>query len=334
MSPAGRLTIAELGEHQVLKRLRSYCATVVGDDGAVQSLPAGEQLVVTTDVLVDQVHFSDRTLSPNALGWRAAAVNLSDLAAMGATPLGLTIGLVLPPDTPWIWVEAVYQGFKDCLDHHGGAIIGGDLCRGNQRSLAITALGSVLPDQALYRYRAQANQTLVTTGVHGAARAGLALLLNELDLTNPAALSWIEAHQRPIPSFDAIATLHTHCPDLSYVAVMDTSDGLADAVIQICDQSRVGATLLRSQLPIPPGLIDAVGQSTAESWTLYGGEDFQLVISLPLDMARAFLESQPGSRAIGHTTSDPEIRVVDDIDQGADIQLNQEQGYQHFCKES
>lgn len=325
-----QLTIAELGEHEVLRRLRPYCATVVGDDGAVQSLPVGEQLVVTTDVLVDQVHFSDRTLSPNALGWRAAAANLSDLAAMGSTPLGLTIGLTLSPNTPWSWVEALYQGFKDCLDHHGGAIIGGDLCRGPQRSLAITALGSAVPGQILYRNRAQINQTLVTTGVHGAARTGLALLLNEIHLVNPAAQSWIKAHQQPVPRFDAIAALHAHCPDLSYVAAMDTSDGLADAVIQICGQSRVGATLLRSQLPLPPGLVDAVGQSTAENWALYGGEDFELVLSLPSNIARLFVEALPGSQIIGQTTSDLTIRLIDDVTQCPDIELNQSQGYQHF----
>ncbi|NEQ55823.1 MAG: thiamine-phosphate kinase, partial [Leptolyngbya sp. SIO3F4] len=135
--------IAELGEHEVLRRLHEFCAAVVGDDGAVQSLPAGEQLVVTTDILVDDVHFCDRTLPPQALGWRAAAVNLSDLAAMGAAPLGLTIGLTLPSNTSWSWLSNLYQGITDCLNQHGGAIIGGDLCRGKHRSLAITALGSV-----------------------------------------------------------------------------------------------------------------------------------------------------------------------------------------------
>ncbi|MEM1240267.1 MAG: AIR synthase related protein, partial [Cyanobacteria bacterium P01_H01_bin.26] len=95
MSPSGP-TVADLGEHEVLRRLHRFCAPVVGDDGAVKSLPTGEQLVVTTDVLVEDVHFCDRTLPPLALGWRAAAVNLSDLAAMGAAPMGLTVGLTLP----------------------------------------------------------------------------------------------------------------------------------------------------------------------------------------------------------------------------------------------
>ncbi|MEM8610555.1 MAG: thiamine-phosphate kinase [Cyanobacteria bacterium P01_H01_bin.105] len=329
MSIAGP-TVADLGEHEVLRRLRPYCASVVGDDGAVQSLPGGEQLVVSTDVLADGVHFCDRTLPPQALGWRAAAVNLSDLAAMGATPLGLTVGLTIPANTPWVWIEALYQGLTDCLAHYGGVILGGDLCRGEQRSLAITALGSVLKNQALYRYRAQADQTLVATGVHGASRAGLALLLDELTQTDAAAETWIKAHQRPVPRFDAVTILRRQLQDFKNIAAMDTSDGLADAVIQICRQSRVGAKLLRSHLPIPPGLKDTVGASMAESWTLYGGEDFELVLSLLPEVANVFVKTLSGSQIIGHTTLEPEIRLIDDVGQGPDMELEQDQGYRHF----
>ncbi len=323
-------TIADLGEHEVLKRLRPYCAAVVGDDAAIQPMPAGEQLVVTTDVLVDGVHFSDRTLSPCALGWRAAAVNLSDLAAMGAHPLGLTIGMTLPPNTSWSWVEALYQGIADCLGHYGGEIMGGDLCRGEHRSLAITALGYVSQYQALYRNRALAQQTLVVTGVHGSSRAGLAVLLEEIEVTGALAQAWVQVHQHPLPRFDAIAILRTQTKTMVNIAAMDTSDGLADAVIQICRQSGVGAALLRSQLPMPPGLIDVVGPVTAQHWTLYGGEDFELVLSLPPELANAFIERLPGSQMIGQTTEDVAIRLIDDVDQGPDVLLDQNQGYRHF----
>ncbi|MEM9976183.1 MAG: thiamine-phosphate kinase [Cyanobacteria bacterium P01_D01_bin.2] len=331
--PAAEPTVAGLGEHEVLRRLHRFCAAVVGDDGAVQTLPAGEQLVVTTDVLVDGVHFCDRTLPPNALGWRATAVNLSDLAAMGAMPMGLTVGLTLPSDTPWPWLSELYQGITDCLKHHGGAIIGGDLCRGEHRSLAITALGSVPPQQALYRNQAQPGQALIVTGAHGASRAGLALLLGELELTDsPNSQTWIRAHQRPVPRFDAIATLRQLIPQAAAtVAVMDTSDGLADAIIQICTQSHVGATLFSSQLPIPPGLSHAIKPTTAQNWTLYGGEDFELVLSLPPDIAKDFINQLPGSQIIGKTTLEPEIRLVDDVTQGPDISLSQTQGYRHFA---
>ncbi|MEM6252236.1 MAG: thiamine-phosphate kinase [Cyanobacteria bacterium P01_D01_bin.156] len=323
-------TIADLGEQKVLERLRQFCSQVVGDDGAVYPLPADKQLVVTTDVLVDGVHFSDRTLPPVELGWRAAAVNLSDLAAMGAMPIGITVGLTLPPDTPWPWLEGVYQGLSACLGNYGGAVIGGDLCRGPHRSLAITALGAVNRQQALYRYGAEVGQTLISTGAHGASRAGLAMLLGELDYTHNNGKSWILAHQRPQPRFDAMDVLRSLCPMASRIAAMDTSDGLADAVIQICSQSQVGGTLLRSQLPLPAGLVDTVGVTTATQWTLYGGEDFELVLSLPDRLAKAFVEELPGSCVIGFTTEEPIVRLVDDVTHGPDLLLEQTQGFQHF----
>ncbi|MEM9803689.1 MAG: thiamine-phosphate kinase [Cyanobacteria bacterium P01_D01_bin.56] len=322
-------TIADLGEQEVLKRLHRFCAQEVGDDAAVQSLPAQQQLVVTTDVLVDGVHFSDRTLSPLDLGWRAAAVNLSDLAAMGSVPLGITVGLTLPPHTPWPWLEAVYQGLSDCLGTYGGAVLGGDLCRGLHRSLAITALGTVHQHRALYRDRAQVGQALVSTGIHGASRAGLALLLGELE-TSSSVQAWTVAHQRPIPRFDAIAVLNGLNPNINTVAAMDTSDGLADAVIQMCTQSQVGAALMRSQLPMPSGLVDAVGLATATQWTLYGGEDFELLLSLPQPMATEFIQQLPGSQIVGYITAKPDICLVDDMTHGPDIYLDQSQGFQHF----
>ena len=329
MSPSGP-TVADLGEHEVLRRLHRFCAPAVGDDGAVQSLPAGEQLVVTTDVLVDDVHFCDRTLPPLALGWRAAAVNLSDLAAMGAAPVGLTVGLTLPEDTSWAWLEQVYQGLGDCLGQYGGAIIGGELCRGKYRSLASTALGSVPRHRALYRSRAQTDQTLVTTGAHGASRAGLALLQEDLEPTDKLDQAWIKAHQRPVPRFDAVAILRgLDCGGA--IAVMDTSDGLADAGIQICTQSGVGAALLRSTLPIPPGLVEAVGRSTAERWTLYGGEDFELVLCLPPDRAVALLSDCGDAAAIvGTVTAGREVLLVEHPDDPSGLPLTWDSCFQHF----
>lgn len=324
------LTLADLGEQEVLRRLHRFCDEGVGDDAAVHPVPDDQRLVVTTDVLVDGVHFSDRTLPPQDLGWRAAAANLSDLAAMGAQPLGLTVGLSLPPSTPWPWLEAVYQGLSDCLASHGGTLLGGDLCRSPHRSLAITALGAVLPHQVLYRHRALAHQTLVSTGGHGAARAGLALLLQELKPIHQAEHPWIAAHQRPQPRFDAVAALHSLALKTGAMAAMDSSDGLADAVLQICQRSQVGARLLRSQLPLPPSLADTVGLAKATQWCLYGGEDFELILSLPTDAANAFVKALSGSQIIGHTTPETTVRLVDDITHGPDVVLEQSQGFQHF----
>jgi thiamine-monophosphate kinase len=172
-------TVSDIGELHLLDRLFQFCPTnVVGDDAAVVDVPTGQRLVVTTDVLVDGVHFNDVTTSPEDVGWRAIAANLSDLAAMGAMPTGITVGLSLPGSTSLEWIEGVYRGMATCLKQWGGAIIGGDLCRSETVSLAITALGSVKPEQVLYRHTAEPGQVILTTGYHGLSRAGLELLLH------------------------------------------------------------------------------------------------------------------------------------------------------------
>jgi thiamine-monophosphate kinase len=107
------MEISNIGEAGLLQRLFPFCvASTIGDDGALLAMPPDRVLVVTTDVLVDGVHFSDRTTSAADVGWRAAAANLSDLAAMGASPLGITVGLSLPPTTKVAWVEELYSGMK------------------------------------------------------------------------------------------------------------------------------------------------------------------------------------------------------------------------------
>ncbi|WP_035992770.1 thiamine-phosphate kinase [Leptolyngbya sp. KIOST-1] len=328
-------TIADLGELGLLQRLFRFCpGDVVGDDGAVVAVPPDQRLVVTTDVLVDGVHFSDRTTSPADVGWRAVSANLSDLAAMGATPLGITVGLSLPGHTPLAWVEELYQGMAACLARWGGAVLGGDLCRADTRSIAITALGSVPSDRALYRHRAQPGQAIVATGDHGLSRAGLELLLHPERGSGVAAADrdrWIAAHQRPQPRFDAIAALWDVVgtgAEAAAIAAMDSSDGLANAVLQIGQASGVGASLQASELPIDPAVAAWVGRSQAIDWCLYGGEDFELVLCLPWPVAES-LRGRLGQPCaiVGETTSTPAVEL-----HSADSTrvLRFDQGFQHF----
>ena len=238
-----RETIAEIGELALLERLKPYCGDVVGDDGALVAVKPGHRLVVTTDVLVDEVHFSDRTTPPHSVGWRSVAANLSDLAAMGGAPLGITVGLGLPPQTSWQWVEELYRGMADCLNRYGGAIVGGDLCRANQRTVSITAMGQVQPERAIYRHSARSGMSVVITGVHGLSRAGFALLGASAEPVSEERAKWIEAHQYPVPRFDAIAHLQRIAQTLKpypTIAGMDSSDGLANALLQISQRSKVG----------------------------------------------------------------------------------------------
>ena len=127
--PTGnQLTLGDLGEWELIRRLARFAPPgQFRDDAALlpQGLSSAGPLVVNTDVLVEGVHFSEATMGPADVGWRAAAANLSDLAAMGCTAvLGLTVGLVAPASTTWSWVEGVYSGLADCLRTHGGELLG------------------------------------------------------------------------------------------------------------------------------------------------------------------------------------------------------------------
>jgi len=313
----------DLGEKELLARIRPFCSDRLGDDCAVMGATSlAQQMVITTDMLIDGVHFSDRTTSPEDTGWRAAAANLSDLAAMGALPWGLVIAVGLPPDTPVSWLEGVYCGFKACLDCYGqGAeIVGGDLVRSPVRTLAVTAFGQVEKSRLIQRDTAQVGDLILITGSHGRSKAGLELLLNpELiaKLNGFSPVSFYQAHQRPIPRFDVLPLIAQG----QSVSGMDSSDGLADAMLQISKASKVGAKIYWDAIPIPPGLELLAGEHLW-NWILYGGEDFELVLTLAAESAQTLCQALPGSAIIG------EIILGDSSDRIAG--LADHRTFQHF----
>ncbi|MEC4806546.1 MAG: thiamine-phosphate kinase [Jaaginema sp. PMC 1079.18] len=323
--------VRDVGEQGVLQRLKAFCPPeIIGDDGAVLAVASPNSVVVTTDVLVENVHFSDRTTSPEDIGWRAVAANLSDLAAMGASPLGLTVGLSLRGDISLPWLDRLYQGLSACATAYQTALVGGDVCRSPVVSLAITALGEVAPHQVLRRDRARPGDAIIATGDHGNARGGLELLLNPdlgQNLTQAQRETLIAAHCRPRPRLDVLPPLRSLLGE-NNCAAMDSSDGLADAIIQICTASQVGAIVEGDRLPIAPVLTQFVDPETAREWALYGGEDFELVLCLPPALAET-LVSQLGSKAaiVGTIQGDRSVNLR----QGDTLHpLTLAQGFQHF----
>jgi thiamine-monophosphate kinase len=328
-------TVADIGELELLKRLQPFCAKdLIGDDAAVLP-PQGMAHVITTDVLVDRVHFSDRTTAPEDVGWRAIAANLSDLAAMGSMPIGVTIGLSLPGCTPVDWVDRVYQGMAACLKAHGGAILGGDIVRSELTTLSITAVGQVQPQRVMRRDRAQPGHMIIATGWHGASRAGLELLLHPEKgekLADADRQALVKAHQRPVPRMDVVGLLEAlEDEEFQALAGMDSSDGLANAVMLLCQASGVGAKLMRSHLPIPPTLASWMGDQIALDWCLYGGEDFELIMCLPAEVALEMLPHLGENAAIiGTIESDTKVVLVDDRTANPDLELTADACFQHF----
>ncbi len=328
------MKVRDIGEKGLLQRLQRFCPPeIVGDDAAVMATQAGQSLVVTSDMLVDGVHFSDSTTSPEDAGWRAAAANLSDLAAMGATPLGITVALGLPGDVAVSWVELLYQGISECLQQYETFIVGGDVCRSPTINIAITAFGQVEPTRIIRRNAAQVGDAIALTGIHGASRAGLELLLHpELgqNLSYSERLFLIQAHQRPQPRLDVLPILW-QVATYPRIAGMDSSDGLADALVQLCQMSGVGANIDRSQIPIPDAIKKFVSPEQALDWALYGGEDFELVLCLPPAIAEELVKQLGvGAAIVGKITADSEVILSDRTNENPDQVLSLSQGFQHF----
>ena len=326
--------VREVGEQGVLKLLHRFCPKdLVGDDAAILTLDPGRSLVVTTDVLVDGVHFSDRTMTPEDVGWRSAAANLSDLAAMGASPLGITVGLGLSGDVSLDWVERLYQGLTSCLQQYNTPIVGGDVCRSPVVTVSITAFGQVLPEQIIRRSTAQPGDAILVTGAHGDSRGGLELLLHPESGQNlgPAEREFLlHAHRHPDPRLDIISHLRKVAAETP-VAGMDSSDGLADAIVQICRCSGVGAKVERHSIPISDALAQLVSPEQALEWALYGGEDFELVLCLPTPLAQVLVERiGEGTTIVGTITTGQDVELVDSSGVYSPEVLTLSQGFQHF----
>ncbi len=328
--------IKDIGEQGLLKKIHKFCpSNIVGDDAAILDISPHQSLVITTDMLVDGVHFSDITTSPEDAGWRAGAANLSDLAAMGATPLAITVGLALPNSTPVWWVERLYQGMLSCLQPYNTIIAGGDIVRSPIITISITAFGQVQPERTIRRNNAQPGYLIVVTGPHGASKAGLEILLNSQlaqNLTPEEKNSLIQAHRRPIPRLDILPQLWQIIPSQSFlpIAGMDSSDGLADAVIQICQNSNLGAKIYADKIPIPQALNKLVSPEVALNWALYGGEDFELVLALPTSLAIQLTETSKHCQIIGEITPQTGIYLTSKNGKFPDRELNLNQGFQHF----
>ncbi|MDC0315652.1 thiamine-phosphate kinase [Synechococcus sp. AH-551-G15] len=323
------ITLAELGETELLDRLARFAPPGQLDDDTAMLPPDSRALLVNTDVMVEGVHFSDATTAPADVGWRAVVANLSDLAASGSEQVeGITVSLVAPGTTSWWWVEQVYQGISEALEHFGGTLLGGDCSTGNQRLLSISAFGRLGPLR-LHRAQAQPGDLLMSSGPHGLSRLGLALLQ---DTPLPTALlvpptlkeQAIRCHQRPWPRFDALKTLMACKPkQLPWRAAgTDSSDGLLAAVNGLCRSSGCGAVLRRDALP----RADAWPCEGAwDHWCLSGGEDFELVLSLPPEWAESWRQHQPGSCCFGAITAD-KGRIIWN-DNGA---LLPQSGFSHY----
>lgn len=238
--------------------------------------------IYTADMLVENRHFKSDYFSPQDLGWKAAAVNISDIAAMGGRLKYLLVSLGLPEYLGLDWVHAFYQGLISACQQFGGRIAGGDTVSSDIITLNVTAIGSCPPNHHIgHRCNARAGDAIIATGFHGLSNIGLTAL--------QAGLSHFEAskavHLRPMPRVEAGLLLSKL---FDRYALMDSSDGLADALVKIAQSSDKQLMVKQEAIPVHPEIAaywQTVGHNTSSDalWQtiLYGGEDFELVATVP-----------------------------------------------------
>jgi thiamine-monophosphate kinase len=278
-----------------------------GDDAAV--LDFGERWVcVAIDVVVEGVHFRRDVSSPADVGWKAVAVNASDLAAMGARPTAAVVGLCRPADVGTEEIEALYTGMREACQRWGLRLVGGDTVKADALALSVTALGEVEPGRAVTRAGAQPGQALVVVGSLGAAAAAVAQL--QAGRQPDAAL--VAAHRRPQALVAAGRVLAEH----GATAMIDLSDGLGADLGHICRSSGVGATVRAADLPVAEGVTAAADALGVDPLDLVcgGGEDFALLAALPAGAA------QEAARAAG-AAEGVAAAVVGQVVEGTDAVL-------------
>jgi len=332
--------LKDLGEFGLINRLtrdmRSYDSSVVlgiGDDAAAFKVSGDRFVLITCDMLIEGRHFVLDKIKPGDLGYKALAVNLSDIAAVGGIPRHAVISAGWPDYVDVDYAEQVYAGVREIAGSFGVNILGGDTVRAPQLVLDITVIGES-KSPPVTRSGARPGDVIAVTGRVGASAAGLELLLTDFCSPLPEAVRdrLIVAHVRPVPRVREAATL----AEAGASAMIDISDGLASEVNHICNNSGTGALIYADRLPVDGDTRQAAQGLKKDwlHWALFGGEDYELVVTLPKAQVPAAREALrvmgTDFSVIGEVTERKHgVSIV--LEEGA-VPLNSG-GYDHFGRD-
>ena len=319
-----------MGEFDLIKRyfsrksLQNDVILSVGDDCAITSIPTGYQLAITTDTLVEGTHFLP-SISPTDLAYKSVAVNLSDLAAMGATPAWVSLALTLP-EIKEEWLAEFSQSLFAILARYGVSLIGGDTTKGSL-SITLTAQGSLPENQGLFRHQAKVGDWIFVSGFLGDSAAGLDLLLKNRKIENESDRYLIQRHLRPTPRVELGLALRSFS-----CCALDISDGLLADLGHILERSQVGAEIYLENLPLSRHLCTQYEQTQAEKFALTGGEDYELCFTVS-EEKREEMEQVLRSQGIKVTCIGkilPQTSGLNLLKNGEKVALPAHCGFDHF----
>ncbi|MBL4662323.1 MAG: thiamine-phosphate kinase [Flavobacteriaceae bacterium] len=317
-----KTSISELGEFGLIDHLTknieiNQSATIkgIGDDAAVLAIDAKNQKVITTDMLVEGVHFDLSYMPLKHLGYKAVMVNLSDVYAMNAKATHITVSLAVSNRFPVEALDELYDGIKMAAKMYEVDIIGGDTTPSTSGMIiCITAIGEVAEDKVVYRSGAKENDLLVVTGDLGAAYLGLQVLEREKQVfkVNPNAQPELDGYtylvERQLKP-EARRDISKLLADLDVLptAMIDISDGLSSEIIHLCKKSNVGCNLYEDKIPLDPQVISTCEEFKMDSTTiaLSGGEDYELLFTIKTEDFPK-IKANPHLTVIGHMTNEKE----------------------------
>ncbi len=315
-------SISELGEFGLIDHLtknfkikQKTTIKGIGDDAAVLSCDAKKQFVVTTDLLVEGVHFDLSFMPLKHLGYKAVMVNLSDVYAMNANATQITVSIAVSNRFSVEALEELYSGIATAAKLYNIDVVGGDTTSSKTGLLiSITAIGMVTKENVVYRDGAKENDLLVVSGDLGAAYLGLQVLKreNEVFQVNPNSQPDLEAYTylierqlKPEARRDIIELFSKL--DVKPTSMIDISDGLSSEIIHLCKNSKVGCNLYENKIPLDPQVISTCEELNLDSTTiaLSGGEDYELLFTIKNDDFPK-IKGNPNFTVIGHMTNKKE----------------------------
>jgi thiamine-monophosphate kinase len=331
--------IEEIGEFAFIRSIQDGChfsleklIKGIGDDCAVIGPYQDRLFLITTDLLVEDIHFILERIPPKHLGEKVVAVNLSDIAAMGGNPLHLFLSLAIPPSMRVETLHSLYRGIKAMCRRYRTNILGGDTSASpDGLMISVTAIGEAPGEEVLFRSGAKAGDRIYLTGTLGDSVAGLKLIKEELSAPGPLAAALKEAHNRPIPQLEAGRVI---ARSRLASAMIDVSDGLLSDLRHICGASGVGATLLKSALPLSDNLkaLAEINSFDPYELALSGGEDYRLLIIVPHKNVGQFekiFEKGGPCRVyrLGEITGEAGIKIVGPDGVKEEVEVS---GFDHF----
>ena len=306
--------IKEIGEKELIRRIAEYMPPNQASDDCAFVERKRKDLLINTDLMVENTHFKQKIISPRDIGWKAVATNYSDLISSGCIEfIGINIGLVLTPNTEWEWVKELYEGFSEALNYFGGLILGGDCSRGENKMISITAIG-LQSRLKLRRNACRPGEILLTTGIHGLSKLGLQIKTNKLtkeDLKiNEKLIDLsINAFCRPKPKYKILKTILRSSEFFLQreIGCTDSSDGFYQAILDLSNESKCKAII--DYQKIPKNSIWPNGEKWDEFY-FFGGEDYELLISLPRDWASKLIQMDNEITEIGYfTEGSPNVEI-------------------------